>query len=126
MAFENLHAQQFMNLITFRKSGVEVRTPVWFVQDGTNLYVMTGKDAGKIKRIRNNPSIVVEPSDRTGKTLGAAVTAHAQLISDPAVEARAITLLNQKYGFMKRMFDFMALLSGGLKNRAYVVITPAQ
>ena len=111
MAFENLQAQQFMNLITFRKSGVEVRTPVWFVQDGTSLYVMTGKDAGKIKRIRNNPSIVVEPSDRTGKTLGVAVTANA--------------LLNQKYGFMKRMFDLIALLNGGLKNRAYVVITPA-
>ena len=124
MAFENLQSQQFMNLITYRKSGVEVRTPVWFVQDGTNLYVMTGKDAGKIKRIRNNPSIVVEPSDRTGKTLGDAVTAQAQVISDPAVEARAVTLLNQKYGFMKRMFDLMALLSGGLKNRAYIVITP--
>ena len=126
MAFENLQAQQFMNLITFRKSGVEVRTPVWFVQDGTSLYVMTGKDAGKIKRIRNNPSIVVEPSDRTGKTLGVAVTANAQVISDPAVATHANALLNQKYGFMKRMFDLMALFNGGLKNRAYVVITPAQ
>jgi PPOX class probable F420-dependent enzyme len=126
MAFENLQAQQFMNLITFRKSGVEVRTPVWFVQDGTSLYVMTGKDAGKIKRIRNNPSIVVEPSDRAGKTLGVAVTAHAQVISDPAVATHANALLNQKYGFMKRMFDLMALLNGGIKNRAYVVITPAQ
>ena len=125
MAFENLQAQQFMNLITFRKSGVEVRTPVWFVQDGTSLYVMTGKDAGKIKRIRNNPSIVVEPSDRTGKTLGVAVTANAQVISDPAVATHANALLNQKYGFMKRMFDLIALLNGGLKNRAYVVITPA-
>ena len=114
-----------MNLITFRKSGVEVRTPVWFVQDGTSLYVMTGKDAGKIKRIRNNPSIVVEPSDRTGKTLGVAVTANAQVISDPAVATHANALLNQKYGFMKRMFDLIALLNGGLKNRAYVVITPA-
>ena len=126
MAFENLQAQQFMNLITFRKSGVEVRTPVWFVQDGTSLYVMTGKDAGKIKRIRNNPSIVVEPADRAGKTLGDAVTAHAQLISDPAVATHANALLTQNYGFMKRMFDFVALLNGGLKNRAYVVITPAQ
>ena len=126
MAFENLQSQQFMNLITYRKSGVEVRTPVWFVKDGTSLYVMTGKDAGKIKRIRNNPSITVEPSDRAGKPLGDAVTAHAQVISDPTIEAHAGSLLNQKYGFMKRMFDFVALLNGSLKNRAYVVITPAQ
>jgi len=125
MAFENLQSQQFMNLITYRKSGQAVRTPVWFVQDGTKLYVMTGKDAGKIKRIRNNSSIVVEPSDRTGKSLGATQPAQAQVISDPAVEARAITLINQKYGFMKRMFDFMALFNGGTKNRAYIEITPA-
>jgi PPOX class probable F420-dependent enzyme len=125
MAFENLQSQQFMNLITYRKSGVEVRTPVWFVQDGTSLYVMTGKDAGKIKRIRNNPSITVEPSDRAGKPLGDAVTAHAQIISDPAIEAQAGSLFNQKYGFMKRVFDLMALFNGGNKNRAFIEIRPS-
>ena len=26
--------QQYLNLETFRKSGVPVRTPVWFTQDG--------------------------------------------------------------------------------------------
>ncbi|NBU63146.1 MAG: PPOX class F420-dependent oxidoreductase [Chloroflexia bacterium] len=125
MAFEQLQSQQFMNLITYRKSGIEVRTPVWFAQDGDNLYVMTGKDAGKIKRIRNNPSIVVEPSDRTGNPLGPTQQGYAHVISDPAIESRAIKLLNQKYGFMKRMFDLMALFSGGLKNRAYIMIAPA-
>lgn len=126
MAFENLQSQQFMNLISYRKSGTAVPTPVWFVQDGSSLYVMTGKDAGKVKRIRNNPRIVVAPSDRAGKPLGAEQSAHAQVITDPAVAAHASALLTRKYGFMKRMFDFVALFSGGRKSRAYVVITPAQ
>jgi PPOX class probable F420-dependent enzyme len=77
-ASENCRSQQFMNLITYRKSGQAVRTPVWFVQDGTKLYD-DGEGAGKIKRIRNNPRIVVEPSDRTGKSLGATQPAHAQV-----------------------------------------------
>ncbi|MCX6016321.1 MAG: PPOX class F420-dependent oxidoreductase [Chloroflexales bacterium] len=126
MAFENLQSQQFMNLITYRKSGQTVRTPVWFVQEEACLYVMTGKDAGKIKRIRNNPTIVVEPSDRTGKSLGPELAAQAHLITDPVIAAHASSLLNKKYGFMKRIFDFMAMFSGGLKNRAYIVITPAE
>lgn len=36
--FEN---QQFLNLETFRKNGIGVKTPVWFVQDGETLYVRT-------------------------------------------------------------------------------------
>ena len=40
-AFDQLKQQQYLNLETFRKSGVGVKTPVWFVQDGDTLYVRT-------------------------------------------------------------------------------------
>ena len=70
MAFDALANQQFMNLITVRKSGAEIPTPVWFVQSGDRLYVMTGNNAGKVKRIRNNPQVQVAPSDRAGTPLG--------------------------------------------------------
>ena len=124
-----MDSAKYISLVTFRMSGERMPTAVWFAKfgDSANTYgVITETNAGKVKRIRNNPSIVVEPADRAGKTLGDAVTAHAQLISDPAVATHANALLTQKYGFMKRMFDLIALLNGGLKNRAYVVITPAQ
>ncbi|MFM7677639.1 MAG: PPOX class F420-dependent oxidoreductase, partial [Roseiflexaceae bacterium] len=70
MAFDALANQEFMNLITQRKSGADVATPVWFAQDGDRLYVMTGRTAGKVKRIRNNPRVQVAPSDRAGTPLG--------------------------------------------------------
>lgn len=124
MAFASLTNQQFMNLVTVRKSGVEISTPVWFAQSGDRLYVMTGRTAGKIKRIRNNSQVYVAPADRAGNALGERQPAHAAIVSDPAEEASAIALLNAKYGMMKRMFDLMAWISGGLNNRAYIVITP--
>ncbi len=60
---------KYLNLETFRKTGVGVRTPVWFAQDfGTSsqatstatpdtaiFYIYSAPDAGKVKRIRNNP-----------------------------------------------------------------------
>ena len=126
MAFDALANQQFMNLITQRKSGADVATPVWFAQDGNRLYVMTGRTAGKVKRIRNNPRVQVAPSDRAGTPLGPSQPAVAAVISDAAEAATANALLTKKYGFMKRMFDLMSLFNGGASRRAYLVITPAQ
>ena len=126
MAFDALANQQFMNLITVRKSGAQIPTPVWFAQSGDRLYVMTGRTAGKVKRIRNNPQVQVAPSDRTGNALGPSQLAQASIVSDPAEAATANALLTKKYGLMKRMFDLMALFNGGASSRAYIVITPQQ
>lgn len=126
MAFDALANQQFMNLITQRKSGADVATPVWFVQEGDRLYVMTGSNAGKVKRIRNNPHVKVAPSDRAGTPLGPSQPAIARVISDASEAATANTLLTKKYGLMKRMFDLMALINGGANSRAYLVITTPQ
>ena len=52
---------KYLSLETFRKTGMGVRTPVWFVQDElhnasmiTVFYIYSEADAGKVKRIRNN------------------------------------------------------------------------
>jgi uncharacterized protein len=50
---------KYLNLETFRKTGVGVHTPVWFAQGVlpamTVFYVYSEAGAGKVKRIRNNP-----------------------------------------------------------------------
>ncbi len=120
--FDGLRDQQYMNLITFRKNGEAIKTPVWFVQEGERLYVMTFNNSGKVKRIRNNGRVDVGPSDRAGKPLGTTVTARARVL--PASEnKRANDLLNKKYGLQKRAFD--VVLNLRRTERAYVEITPA-
>ena len=48
MQFE--HAQ-YINLGTFRKTGVRVDTPVWFAECHEFFYVLSNNQAGKVKRI---------------------------------------------------------------------------
>lgn len=120
--FATLSTHQYINLITYRKSGESVATPVWFVHDNQRLYVMTGGNAGKVKRIRNNPVVQIEPCDARGTRLGEGMTAKARLL-DSADHARVNQLLNQKYGLMKRMFDLMALANGSIKSRDFIEIT---
>ncbi|MFM2308523.1 MAG: hypothetical protein RLY87_643 [Chloroflexota bacterium] len=123
MVFDHLTKEQFISLSTTKKSGEAIATPVWFVQDGDVLYVMTGKEAGKVKRIRNFPAVTLGPCDRTGNLLGATQPAVARIL-DEADNAKANALLNKKYGFMKRVFDLMAMFNGGTKNRAFIEIRP--
>jgi PPOX class probable F420-dependent enzyme len=122
-AFSTLVGHQYMNLTTFRRDGRAVVTPVWFADIGGALVVMTGAEAGKVKRIRANSHVLLAPSDRAGKPLGAEFTARARVLS-PSEQASADAALTRKYGMMKRMFDLMGRLRGA-GSRAYLAIEPA-
>jgi uncharacterized protein len=75
-----LHRQNYLNLTTFRNSGVAVITPVWFAEENGLLYVMTRSDSGKYKRIRNNPGVRVAPATMRGKTTGPEFPARARIL----------------------------------------------
>jgi hypothetical protein len=105
LPFEN---QTYLNLETFRKSGLGVPTPVWFVQDGETLYVGTVDNSGKVKRIRNNAHVRIAPCDMGGGLLGEWVDAQAHMVTDPAVFKRVDHLLTRKYGIQKWLFVDLA------------------
>ena len=118
---------KYLNLETFRKTGVGVRTPVWFAQETgssspaglapdevgetTVFYVYTLPDSGKAKRIRNNPKVRVAPCDMRGNLRGAWVDARAR-ICEGAEVAHGQELLRRKYGWMKIVGDFFSRLRG--------------
>ena len=70
---------QYLNLETFRKTGVGVRTPVWFALEKDVFYIYTLPEAGKTKRIRNNPKVRMAPCDMRGNLRGAWVEARARI-----------------------------------------------
>ena len=102
--------QSFLNLETFYKDGRGVKTPVWFAQDGDKLYVRTGADSWKIRRVRNNPQVKIVPCKAQGQPIGEWVPAQAQIITDPNRAEEINQLLNKKYGFQKKAFDLMGKL----------------
>lgn len=60
--------ETYVLLTTFRKSGEGVGTPVWIASlpDGSAGFT-TEADSGKVKRIRNNPKVTLQPCDMRGK-----------------------------------------------------------
>jgi uncharacterized protein len=107
--------EKYLSLETLRKSGKEVRTPVWFVENNGMLYVRTAKDTGKYKRILNNKSVRIVPCDMRGKVKGEWTGAEANVAQED--EARqAYQLLEKKYGLIYKMAR--AFLGG----KDYVII----
>lgn len=88
--------QKYISLITFRKNGTPVATPVWFGEDGEKLYVMTRSDMGKTKRVRNNPQVRVAPCTIRGKATGPEFAARARILP-PQEHAHARQTINRKY-----------------------------
>ncbi|NJK78675.1 MAG: PPOX class F420-dependent oxidoreductase [Chloroflexaceae bacterium] len=123
-AFPTLAGHQYMNLITFRKTGVPVATPVWFAEYRGHLYVVSQSTTGKVKRIRNNARVQVEPSDAQGTSLGPAVPAYAELLPRDA-DAVANVALQRKYGILYGLFAALWYCQGNMANIIYLAIRPA-
>jgi PPOX class probable F420-dependent enzyme len=121
-SFAALTTHQYINLITFRNSGATIATTVWFVHDHHTLYVRTGYNAGKVKRIHRNSHISVAPCNQLGTPLGPQIPAHARICA-PVEHARINTLLNQKYGVMKHFIDVMARLRSRINEYDFIEIT---
>lgn len=94
--------QKYLNLETYRKNGAAVATPVWFAEEVRVFYVYSLANAGKVKRIRNNPRVRVMPCDVRGKPKGEWVEARARILDASGAE-HAHRLLDKKYGWIKKI-----------------------
>ena len=65
-----LERHRYMSLATFRSSGAEVATPVWFAAADGRLYAFTAEQSGKVKRLRHSSRVRVAPSDARGRVRG--------------------------------------------------------
>ncbi|MGF1505503.1 MAG: pyridoxamine 5'-phosphate oxidase family protein, partial [Anaerolineae bacterium] len=75
MSFDILEGHNFMNLTTYYPDGRGRTTPGWFAREGDTLYVVTGAESYKVKRLRGNPRCEVQPCDRAGTPLDEGPTA---------------------------------------------------
>ncbi len=100
-----LKKHQYINVETFRKNGIGVKTPVWFAQDDDSLVVRTESTSGKMKRIRNNQRVRIAACDARGGLLGEWMDAQAEIITVDAEKKRIDRLVTKKYGLIKRFMD---------------------
>ncbi len=111
-----------MNLATFRKSGAEVKTPVWFAVLDGKIYLYTAAGAGKAKRLRNSSRARIAPCDIRGNLRGDWRDTSARIVTDQALVRRAYAALQNKYGWQVSLFSLFARLGGKLQTRVYIEV----
>jgi uncharacterized protein len=97
--FPMLEGHKNVNLTTFRKSGEPVVTPVWYVVFDGKLYLRTGANSGKVKRIRNDPRVQLAPSTVRGKQVGPTSEGRAGVLGsgEEELSQKALKLLRHRY-----------------------------
>ncbi len=108
-ALQQFVNQKYLNLETYRRNGNGVRTPVWFVERDGKLYVRTGANSGKAKRIRNFPQVQVAPCKAQGEVIGQWMKGTARRVDKPVADT-INRLFSQKYGLQKTFFDVLGRL----------------
>ena len=121
--FDGLRGHKYAVVVTFRRNGDAVPSPVWFGldQDG-RAYVRTLHDAGKVKRIRNDARVLIAPSNVRGKPTGPAIRGTARIVpKDEWPHAEAA--LAEAYGLGRKLYE---RVFGGAKDMGtYVEIRPS-
>ena len=114
--------EKYVSLATYRRNGIEVKTPVWIAEVAPRYYVFSAGDAGKVKRIRATPRVRIAACDVRGNIRSAWLEARARIVSDPALIAQVRKALRNKYGLLIRLTDVMATITGRIRRRAYIEI----
>ena len=116
---QTISDEKYVSAATFRKTGAAVATAIWIVPlDGGRVGLLTSSASGKAKRLRNNSSMTLQPSDVRGwvKAGTTPVTGTAELVtSGPDFEA-ITSGVKAKYGLMvpiMRLVDSMRHVGKG-------------
>jgi PPOX class probable F420-dependent enzyme len=114
---------RYINLLSFKKDGKGVETPVWAAPLDGKLCVFSAGEAYKVKRVRRNPAVRVARCDARGKVLGPWLDGTCAIIEDKAHQERMMAAINRKYGWQAAILNFFSGISGKAKKRAYLEVT---
>ena len=113
--------EKYVSLVTLRKSGVEVATPVWIAQFEDAYYVFSESKAGKVKRIRNNPRVKIAACDIKGKLRDNQWIEGVASLETSDTPARAIyAAFVKKYPIQMRFGNVLSTLAGRINNRLLI------
>jgi uncharacterized protein len=120
---DDLRGRKYRVLVTYKRSGEPVPTPVWFGLGDGKLYVRSEAGVAKVRRIRNDPRVRVAPCTVRGKPLGSPAMGHARVLDSTADEARAERALRANYGLGRRVYEGVGGPLG--VDTVYLEIAPA-
>ena len=102
--FEALRGRQYATLVTFRRNGEAMPSPVWFgLDDEGRFYTHTMADSGKVKRLRHDPRVLVVASTRRGKPIGPVYEGVAREVPKEE-EPHAEAAMAANYGLGRKLY----------------------
>ncbi|MFQ6325291.1 PPOX class F420-dependent oxidoreductase [Nocardia sp. CWNU-33] len=113
----------YVLLTTFRKDGTPVGTAVWAAADAGKLYVWTVTDSWKVKRLRRNPAVTVQPCSASGKPHGEVIEGTGRVLDADGTE-RVRKLLKKKYWLLGPLVILGSTLRRGKAATIGIEITP--
>ena len=119
---DGFRGHHYCLVVTFKRSGEPVPTPVLFGLADGKLYFRTEAGTAKLKRIRNDPHARIGPCNWRAKPKGPLVEGVARVLPASRNEF-AYAALRENYTFGQRMFE------SGIDRLPveviYVEVTPA-
>lgn len=119
-SIKTLASESYISLATFRRSGVAVETPVWFVILDGKLYVVTDGASAKVKRIRATKRVRVAACNALGSVSGDWLDGKGRIVTDRKMIESAHAALQRKYGWQMWLLDVGSTLFGRIGRRAYL------
>ena len=118
-----MRGHKYCLLVTFKRDGSAVPTPVWFGIDADGrLYVRTGRDVAKVRRLRNDPRVRVAACTVRGKPLSDAIEGTARVVA-AGEEEHAEAALRSNYGLGRRLYEGVGDAVGGVEA-VYLEVAP--
>ena len=116
---------RYLALTTYRRDRRPVTTPVWAVALDGRIYVFTARSTGKAKRVRATGRVRFAPCSMNGGILGAWREGTGRVVQDEALQDRALTALQRKYGWQLSVAMLVYRLRGFYRDRVVLELTPA-
>jgi PPOX class probable F420-dependent enzyme len=98
---DDFRGRKYCVLITYRKSGQAVPSPLWFGVGDGKIYAHTA--GAKVRRIERDPRIRVAPSTFRGRPLSAPLEGHARVLTS-GTESDAERRIQANYGMARRLY----------------------
>ncbi len=115
-----------VSLATYRRSGKEVRTPVWIAKAEDCYYVFSEGTAGKVKRIRANGKARLAACTSRGDIRSDWLEAKARIVAEAGVIEGAYVALREKYGWKMKLVDVFSKLIGRFDKRVIIELQMPQ
>jgi PPOX class probable F420-dependent enzyme len=107
--------QKYLCLETYKKTGQAVKTPVWFVISDGIIYIATAESSGKVKRLKNNKSVRIVPSNYKGEPKSNWIEGQAFFGNETELNS-TMSLRNKKYGILAKIISMFVSKKGKIAS----------